>query len=1040
MVISIITVILGLVSMASLPISQFPNIIPPQIQIQTTFVGADALTVESSVATPIEQQVTGLQGMEYMYSVNANNGMMTLNVFFKPGTDPNSDQILTQMRQAQAQSQLPLPVQNYGVTVQQGTTNPLLVYALYSPDNSLDTTFLANYAYINLVAPLGRVPGVANVKVFGAGQYAMRIWLNPDRLARFNITAAEVIEAINEQNQVNPAGQIGAEPLPPGQEFTYTTTTTGRLSTPEEFGRIILRALPDGSLVQLNDVARIELGSQTYNILGRINGRPGAIIAIYQDPATNALQCAEGVKAVINEWRQKFPAGMNITLSLDTTVAVREGMREIIKTLGEALILVMVVVFLFLQGWRPALIPLLAVPVSLIGTFFFFPFLGFSINTLSLFGLVLAIGLVVDDAIVVVEAIEHHIERGLSPLEAARKAMKEVAGPVIAIAIILAAVFVPTAFIPGITGAMYQQFAVTIAISVLLSAFNALSLSPALGALILRPRKESQGPLGLFFRWFNRTFTSVTNGYVAICAGLIRKLTLSLLLLGLIALGSYGLARGTRFGFIPNEDQGYIFGFIQLPPASSLQRTAETSARIAAKIQQLEGVQSVTEVIGYNLLSTVQNTYSAFYFISLQPWEKRNRPDLSANALLKKVTAVIASEPACIGTAFPPPPIPGIGTAGGISMMLQDRGGNDFAYLAQNTQKFLEAARKRPEIGTIATTFIPDVPQIYLEVAREKAAMHSIPLGQLYRTLQSLLGGYFVNYFNEFGRQWPVYIQADGQYRTEPSKIAQFYVRNRAGDPVPLSSVVRATTRSGPEFTIRHNLYRSAQIQAAPAPGFTADDAMRALAEVVKTELPDDMNYAWVGMSYQEELAKKGVPPAAIFALSLLFVFLILAALYESWSLPLSVLLSTPVAVFGAFAGLQLRGMENNLFAQIGLVMLIGLAAKNAILIVEFARMQYESGKNLLDSALEGARLRLRPILMTSFAFILGCVPLALAEGSGAISRQVLGTTVIFGMLASSFIAIFLIPAGYYFVEKLRGVRNADADQNEAPVAEPATN
>ncbi|MCS7009039.1 MAG: efflux RND transporter permease subunit, partial [Chthoniobacterales bacterium] len=586
----------------------------------------------------------------------------------------------------------------------------------YSPDNSLDTTFLANYAYINLVAPLGRVPGVANVMVFGAGQYAMRIWLNPDHLARFNITASEVIEAINEQNQVNPAGQIGAEPVPSGQEFTYTTITTGRLTTPDEFGQIILRAQPDGSIVRLKDVARIELGAQTYNIVGRINGKPGAIIAIYQDPASNAIKCADGVKQVINQWREKFPAGMDIALSLDTTIAVREGMREIVKTLWEALILVMLVVFIFLQGWRPALIPMIAVPVSLIGTFIFFPLLGFSINTLSLFGLVLAIGLVVDDAIVVVEAIEHHIENGLSPVEAARQAMKEVSGPVVAIAIILAAVFVPTAFIPGITGAMYQQFAVTIAISVIISAFNALSLSPALGALLLRPRKESHGPLALFFRWFNHTFSSATNGYVAICAGLIRKLAISLLTLLLITLGSFSLARHTNSGFIPNEDQGYIFGFIQLPPASSLQRTQQVSARITEKIQQLQGIQYVTEVVGYNLLSTVQNTYSAFYFISLQPWEKRTSPNLSADALMKKVTHIIASEPACIGAAFPPPPIPGIGTAGGISMMLQDRGGNDFNYLAQNTQKFIEAARKRPEISTITSTLIPDVPQVYLDV------------------------------------------------------------------------------------------------------------------------------------------------------------------------------------------------------------------------------------------------------------------------------------------------------------------------------------
>ncbi len=1039
MVIAILTVIIGLVCLFGLPIAQYPNIVPPQIQVVTNFVGADALTVEESVATPIEQQMSGVEGMDYMYSVNAGNGQMTLNIIFEVGSDPATDQILAQMRQAQAQSQLPSTVQAYGLTVQQGTTNPLMVYSIYSPDGTFDATFLSNYANINLVDPVTRIPGVASVSVFGAGEYAMRVWVNPDTLARYNITATEIIQAINNQNTVNPAGQIGAEPTPSGQEFTYTAIAQGRFSSAEEFGKIILRASEDGAIVTLGDVARIELGAQNYTQFGRFNGTPSAVMCVYQTPGSNALDCANGVRKLMAKWEQRFPAGVKSVLSLDTTVAVKEGMQEIVKTLFEAMALVMIVVFIFLQGWRPTIIPLIAVPVSLIGTFAIFPLLGFSINTLSLFGLVLAIGLVVDDAIVVVEAIEQHIEKGLSPRDAAFKAMDEVSAPVMVIAIILAAVFIPTAFIPGITGQMYQQFALTIAVSVIISAFNALTLSPALGALVLRPRKEARGPLGAFFGAFNRVFSKATNGYIDVCGGLIRKIVLSMALLLGLGLAGGGLAKFTHSGFLPEEDQGYLFAFIQLPPASSLQRTADVSTQVEKIIGKIDGVEYVTSIIGFNLLSTVTTTYNAFYFISLKPWSERPGEALSAGGIMKKITAELAAEvPGCIGASFPPPAIPGIGTAGGISMMLEDRGGNTFDYLAQNTDKFIAAARQRPEIGMITTTMLAGVPQIYVDVMRDKAMMQGIELSDLYRTLQVFMGGYFVNYFNQFGRQWQVFVEAEGSYRNDASKMSQFYVRNKTGDAVPLSSVVLAKPHSGPEFTLRYNMYRCAQIQANPAPGFSTDQAMRALEEIVAKELPSDMGYNWFGMTYQVAEAAKGVPASAIFGLSLLFVFLILAALYESWSLPFSVLLATPVAVFGAFLGLQMRGMENNLYAQIGLVMLIGLAAKNAILIVEFARMEYEKGRPLAEAALAGARLRLRPILMTSFAFILGCVPLALADGSGAISRQVLGTTVIFGMLASTCLAIFLIPSIFYLVEKLRGSKpgTEGVEENGSPSVE----
>jgi HAE1 family hydrophobic/amphiphilic exporter-1 len=1035
MVVAIITVIVGLVSMAGLPVAQYPNIVPPQIQVTTTYVGADALTVEQSVATPIEQQMSGVEGMEYMYSINANSGIMNLNVIFGTDTEPTTDQILAQMRQTQAASQLPAEVKNYGVTVQQALSSPLAVFVLSSSNGEFDPTFLANYAYININQPLTRIPGVGSVSIFGAGQYAMRIWVKPDRLATLNITVPEVIQAVNAQNKVNPAGQIGGEPVPEGQVFTFTVTTTGRLTTAEEFENIVIRANSDGSIVRVKDVARVELGGQVYNIRGRFQGQNAAIIAVYQLPGSNAVDTMKQIRAFFDEQAKQFPAGLQYTVALDTTLAITDGVQEIVKTLFEAMVLVIIVVFIFLQGWRATLIPLIAVPVSLIGTFALFPMLGFSINTLSLFGMVLAIGLVVDDAIVVVEAIESHIEEGLSPRDAAFKAMSQVSGPVIAIALILAAVFIPTVFIPGITGAMYQQFAVTMAVSVLISAFNALSLSPALGALLLRPRKEARGPLGTFFRGFNRIFDTATNGYVAICRGLIRKLGIAVILLIGLTLGAGGIGSTMPTAFIPEEDQGYLFGVVQLPRASSLQQTTEASERIEQILLKTPGVQYVTSIIGFNLLSTVQSTYTGFFFITLDEWSKRKTPELQVDAIqanINKELAALANPTAAF--AFPPPAIPGIGTAGGVTFMLEDRSGGPVEFIASNTQKFMTALKARPELTTLFTTSLWDVPQIHLSVDEAQAMIQGVSLSDAYQTVQTFLGGYFVNYFNRFGLQWQVYVQAEGEYRTDIDNLGMFYISNNKKEPVPVNSFITAKESFGPEFTMRYNMFRASQINASVAPGYSTAQAMRAMEEVFRETMPTGMGYDYFGMSYQENLAAKGVPPSAIFGLSLLFVFLILAAQYESWSLPFSVLFTTPVAVFGAFAGLSIRGMQNNLYAQIGLVMLIGLAAKNAILIVEFAKDEYEKGKPLFEATLAGARLRLRPILMTAFAFILGTVPLALASGSGAVSRQVLGTTVIGGMLAATFLSIFLIPACFYLVEKyFVGGEHKPAETPEPP-------
>ncbi len=1041
MVISIIMVILGVIAMVQLPIAQFPNIAPPEIMLQATYVGADSVTLEKSVATPIEQMMSGVDNMIYMYSVNANNGQMTLRVDFDINTRPNDDQILAQMRYSQSESQLPQDVRNFGVTIKKSTTSPLALFSLYSPNGTYDATFLANYGYVNINDPMTRVPGVGQVQIFGAGQYAMRFWVRPDQLAKLGITVTEILNAIKAQNTVNPAGQVGMEPVPAGQEFTYSVRAQGRLETEEEFGNIVIRANPDGSMVRLKDVARIELGAQMYNMIGRMNGKPSAIIAIYQLPGSNAIQTMDAATKLMEEMKSRFPADLDYVISLDTTQAVREGIKEIVHTLFEALVLVIIVVYIFLQGWRATLIPLLAVPVSLVGTFALFPLLGFSINTLSLFGLVLAIGLVVDDAIVVVEAVEHHIEHGKSPKEAALKAMEEVSGPVIAIALILAAVFIPTAFIPGITGRLYQQFAVTIALSVVISAFNALTLSPALSALLLRPRKPSRGPLGLFFGWFNKWFGRATDGYVNICGRLIRKAGFSMLFLLGIALLSGWLGGQLPTGFLPLEDQGYVYLNVQLPDASSLQRTDEVCRKIEAILKDTPGIQYATTVVGFSLLSTVSTTYNAFFFVTLAPWEERKKPEEQLVPIFKSVNKRLAELPEAKAFLFPPPAIPGVGTSGGVSFVLEDRSGRDINFLAENTQKFMEAARKRPEIARIDTTFIPDVPQVFARVDRDKVLKQGVSLSDVYQTLQSFMGGVMVNFFNRFGRVWQVYVEAEGEFRTQAENVGQFYVRNNSGDMVPLSALVTMETFHGPEFTMRYNEYRSAQLFVGTSPGYSSGQAMAALEEIFKETMPAGLGFDYMGMSFQEKVAAEGVPASVIFGFSLLFVFLILAAQYESWALPFSVLLGTPVAVFGAFGALYLlklvapQASENDVFTQIGLVMLIGLAAKNAILIVEFAKVEFEGGKSLIDAALAGAKVRLRPILMTAFAFILGVVPLVLATGAGAHGRVLLGLAVFGGMLAASLIAIFLIPVTYYVVENLvhRGEHPKGAPTPGAP-------
>ncbi|WP_434513271.1 efflux RND transporter permease subunit [Dechloromonas sp. ARDL1] len=1013
---AIVLTLAGIIAGLGLPIAQYPQITLPTIRVSAIYPGASAEVVEQALAQPIEEQVNGIEGMLYMSSSSAGNGGYNLDITFGLGTDADIAAVQVQNRASQANARLPSEAISAGITTKKQTPDVLMYVALVSPNGTYDELFLSNYATINVVEAIKRVKGVGNVSLFGA-EFGMRIWLKPDRMASLGVTPHDVYRAIQEQNAQAPAGQVGQMPAPKTQQFQYGIEVRGRLAEVSEFEEVIVRAKPDGSFIRLRDIARVELGAKDYVFQARLNGRPAAAFSVNLTPDASAIETADLINAELKRLSASFPADLSYDMVLDNTVFVKASLEEVKHTFIEALVLVLVVVFLFLQNWRATVIPMLAVPVSLVGTFAAFTLLGFTINTLTLFGMVLAIGIVVDDAIVVVEAVEHHMEHsGLDARDATLRAMEEVSGPVVAIALILAAVFVPVAFLGGISGVMYKQFAITVAVSTGLSAFVALSLTPALCALMLKPKdKEKQGLGSRFFGAFNRVFDRITASYGRKVQTMIRRSLLSLAMLGILIFSAFGLMNRVPGGFVPAEDQGYFLGSVQLPAAASLNRTQAVTEKVDAILQGYEAVDKRLIINGYNILNGAPQSDSALFVATLKPWSERAGDSLKTVLLGTYMQGV--KLPDAVVLAFNPPPIPGLGATGGFSFKLQDRSGGTPQELAKVADDFMAAARQRPEIGSIYSKFDPRTPAFRLSVDREKAKKLGVPVSDITNALQTFLGGLNINDFSRFGRTYKVTMQAEPEYRSDIQGVGLFHVRNGDNQMIPLSTFVTPMPISAPSVMERYNLYRTAELGGNPGPGYSSGDAIRAMEEVAATTLPSGYGFEWSGISRQEKESAGKAP--VVFGLAILFVFLFLAALYESWAVPFAVLFAVPLGVFGAMLGLWATGLSNNIYAQIGLILLIGLAAKNAILIVEFAKMKREEGHDATSAAIEAAKLRLRPIIMTSFAFILGVVPLIIAAGAGAAARVSMGITVFSGMLAATFLAIFMVPVLFVAVDRI---------------------
>lgn len=1029
MVIALVIVLVGLVAIPTLPIATYPQVVPPVVQITASYRGGNSQDLEKTVAQPIEQQLVGLDGMLYFFSRSSNDGLLTIDVTYELGTDIDLATVKTQNKVSLALPSLPPEVQREGVTVKKVSTAFLAAIAISATDDRYDSLFLNNYVTINLMDKVGSIDGVGDSRLASQQSYGMRIWINPDKMAKLGLTATDVNVAIQAQNRQNPAGAIGQPPVPNGTDFQYPVNASGRLLNPSQFADIVVRAAPDGSLLRVRDIGRVELGAQDYKNFSRLNGKPSAILIVYLAPGANAVESAARVRAFMEDAKKSFPAGVDYKLSYDSTRFVRAAIRDVILTLFAAVGLVIIVVFVFLQNWRATLIPLLTVPISILGTLALFPLLGFSINMTSMFGLVLAIGIVVDDAIVVVEAVQHNIDNGMRPKEATLKAMHEVSGPVVAIAFILGAVFIPVAFLGGISGQIYRQFALTIAASVLLSAFNALSLSPAMSVLILRPRGESKGILARLSGGFNRAFEWTTNRYLAAVKAMIRRSTLALVALAAFFLGAGVLFKTLHSGFLPDEDQGVFFVSIRLPDGASLERTQRVVTHVEKMLLAMPGVSDTTTFGGLDFTTSTSNSNVATIIAALKPWEERKSKDLQLTTILGRAQAQFSQVEEAIVFGFGLPPILGLSTSGGFEFMLEDRAGGDTGQLAAAAQAVVDAARQRPEIVNPVSSFRDSVPQYKVDLNTDKAETLGIPITDVYNALQTFLGGLYVNDFNRFSRTWKVLMQAEPEYRDKPAAINRFYVRAGTGEMVPLSTLVTVKPMSGPEVIYRYNRFRTAKILGQPAPGYSSGQAAAAMDQVGAASLPQGFGYEWTGTVYQQKLSegKEGY----LFGFAAILVFLFLAALYESWSIPFAVLLAVPLGLFGALLGVYLRKYDYDIYTQIGIVTLIGLAAKNAILIVEFARLRREQGMSIERAALDAASLRLRPILMTSFAFILGVVPLLIAQGAGAASRRALGTTVFGGMNAATLLAIFFVPVLYVVVDRI-------AERGRVPAASPA--